>query len=51
MATGAVSVLVVLPESQAILFCFFNKLAQPFTEGSGQLISNFDPQVYLSQLY
>jgi hypothetical protein len=39
------------PESQAISFCLFDKLAQPLTEGSGQLISNFDPQVYLPQLY
>lgn len=51
IAASAVSVLVRVPESGAISFCLFDKLAQPFTEGSSQLISNFNPQVYLSQLY
>ncbi len=48
---SAVSVLVRVPGWQVISFRLFNKLAQPFTEGSGQLIGNLDPHVYLSQLY
>ena len=50
-AASAVSVLIRVPDSQAVSFCLFNKLAQPFTEGSGQLIGDLDPHVYLSQLY
>jgi len=50
-AASAVSVLVRVPGSQAISFCLFDKLAQPFIEGSGQLISNFDPHVHFAQLY
>ena len=36
---------------QTISFCIFDNLAQPFAEGNGQLVSNFDSEAYLSQLY
>ena len=49
MAGTAVSVLVRVPESQATSFCFFNKLAQSFTERSRQLIGNFDSNTNLPE--
>ena len=51
IAASAVSVLARVPESQAISFCLFDKLAQLLTERSSQLIGDLNPHVYLSQLY
>jgi hypothetical protein len=51
MAATAVTVLVMVPESQPNSFCLSDKLAQPFAEGSGQSIGNLDPHVYLAQFY
>ena len=47
-AVSAVSVLVKGLGWQVISFCLFNKLAQPFTEGRGQLIGDLNPHAYLA---